>query len=172
MRDQALFVNGTVGVGKTATADALSALLVERGVPHAIVDLDALRAAWPAPAGDPFNNALELANLRAVAANHLAAGARVLVLAGVIEDAAAVRLYEDAVGSIPLTVVRLTVDPEAGAARLRARHRDDPAGLTWHLHRHGELDAVLASAGIPGPTVDTTSASPRQVAEAILAMVG
>ncbi|GAB3575031.1 hypothetical protein GCM10027406_05960 [Leifsonia lichenia] len=172
MHDHALFLNGTVGVGKSATADAVSTLLIERGVPHAIIDLDALRAGWPAPSGDPFNSALELANLSAVAANHLAAGARILVLAGVIEDAAAVRHYEDAIGDLPLTVVRLTVDPDVGAARLRVRHRDDAAGLAWHLHRHGELDAVLASAGIPGPTVDTTTASPRQVAETILTLVG
>ena len=172
MRTQALFVNGTVGVGKSATADALGALLIDRGVPHAIIDLDALRAGWPAPAGDPFNNALELVNLRAVAANHLAAGARILVLAGVIEDAAAVRHYEDAVGGLPLTVIRLTVDPRVGEARLRVRHRGDAQGLAWHLHRHGELDAVLDAAGIPGPSVDTTTAAPGQVAEAILALVG
>lgn len=169
MHDHALFLNGTVGVGKTATADAVSSILIERGTPHAIIDLDALRAAWPAPAGDPFNNALELVNLRAVAANHRAAGARILVLAGVIEDPDAVPLYRDAIGGLPLTVARLTVDPSVGETRLRARHGDDHDTLAWHLHRHGELDAVLDAARIPGPVVDTTGRSPREVAEAVLA---
>ncbi|WP_085370525.1 hypothetical protein [Leifsonia sp. NCR5] len=169
MHDHALFLNGTVGVGKTATADAISRILIQRGIPHAIIDLDALRAAWPAPEGDPFNNALELANLRAVAANHRAAGARILVLAGVIEDPDAVPLYRDAVGGLPFTVVRLTVGPAVGEARLRARHGDDHDALAWHLHRHGELDAVLDAARIPGPVVDTTGRSPSEVAEAVLA---
>jgi len=168
MREQALFLNGTVGVGKSAIADAVSALLIEHGIPHAIIDLDALRAGWPAPDGDPFNSALELANLRPVAANHRAAGARILVLAGVIEDADEVQLYRDALEGLPLTVVRLTVDPEVGASRLRARHANDVEGLAWHLHRHGELDAVLSAARIPGPIVDTTARSPRQVAEEVL----
>lgn len=171
MHEHALFLNGTVGSGKTTTAAAVGALLAERGVPHAIVDLDALRNAWPAPADDPFNNALELANLRAVAANARAAGAQVLVLAGVIEEAAAVPLYRDAVGpSLPFTVVRLTVDPAVAERRLRARHGDDADELAWHLHRFGQLDAVLDLARIPGPLVVTTARSPREVAEEVVAV--
>lgn len=168
MRDQTLFLNGTVGVGKSTTADAISALLIERGVPHGIIDLDALRAGWPAPAGDPFNTALQFANLRPVAANHRAAGARVLILPGVIEDAAEVQRYRDATGGLPLTVVRLTVDARLGETRLRARHRDDPAGRDWHLHRFGELDAVLDAARIPGPVVDTSGLTPREIAVRVL----
>lgn len=168
MREQALFLNGTVGVGKSTTADAVSALLIERDVPHAIIDLDALRAGWPAPEGDPFNSALELANLRPVAANHRAAGAQVLILPGVIEDAAELPRYRDALGGLPLTVVRLTVDPVIGEARLRARHRDDDAAAGWHLHRFGELDAVLDAARIPGPVVDTSRLTPREAAARVL----
>lgn len=168
MRDHALFLNGTVGVGKSTTADAVSALLIERVIAHAIIDLDALRAGWPAPDGDPFNSALELANLRPVAANHRAAGARILVLPGVIEDAAQVPRYRDALGGLPLTVVRLTVDPAIGEARLRARHRGDEAASAWHLHRFGELDAVLDAARIPGPVVDTSRLTPRETAMRVL----
>ena len=168
MRERALFLNGTVGVGKSTTADAVSALLIERGIPHAIIDLDALRAGWPAPDGDPFNTALELANLRPVAANHRAAGAQVLILPGVIEDAAEVPRYRDALGGLPLTVVRLTVDPAIGEARLRARHRDDDAAAAWHLHRFGELDAVLDAARIPGPVVDTSRLTPSEAAAQVL----
>ena len=168
MHEQALFLNGTVGVGKSTTADAVSALLIERGIPHAIIDLDALRAGWPAPEGDPFNNALELANLRPVAANHRAAGARVLVLPGVIENAADVPRYRDALSGLPLTIVRLTVDPAVGEARLRARHRDDDAAAAWHLRRFAELDAVLDGARIPGPVVDTSLLTPREAAARVL----
>ena len=48
-------INGTTGVGKSATLQALGAVLAERRLPHALVDFDYLSLAWPAPADDPFN---------------------------------------------------------------------------------------------------------------------
>jgi len=68
----ALLITGTVGSGKTTVAETISELLVERGMTHAVVDLDQLRLSWPPPVGDRFSYALELANLRAVAANYWA----------------------------------------------------------------------------------------------------
>jgi adenylylsulfate kinase len=69
MRAKTVFLNRTVGVGKSTTANVSSALLVEGDTPNATIELDALRAAWPAPADDPFNSEPELANLRPFAAN-------------------------------------------------------------------------------------------------------
>ena len=106
-----LFLNGAVGVGKSTVADAVGALLETAGIPHAVIDLDGLRRGWPPPEGDRFNSAIELANLRPVAANYVDAGARILVLAGVIEEAQAVDLYTDALGGVRPTVIRLRVDP-------------------------------------------------------------
>lgn len=171
VREQGLLLTGTVGAGKTTVAEEVGALLAARGVPHAVIDLDALRRVWPAPPGDPFNTALELANLRAVAANARAAGARVLVLAGVVEDVAGLEAHAEAAG-LPLAVVRLRVAPEEAERRLRERHRADPEGLAWHLHRRGELEAVLDAAGLPGTTVDTTGLTPEEVAERALAAAG
>lgn len=171
-----LFLNGTVGVGKTTVADAVGALLAERGIPHAVIDLDALRRGWPSPEGDRFNNAIELTNLRSVAANYRAAGAQVLVLAGVLEEAAAIDDYRDALGGVTPTIIRLTVDPREGERRLRARHRadGDRAGdeLSWHLARHGELDGVLDAAAIPGPVIDTTARDARAIALEVLQTAG
>ena len=82
---RALLLVGAVGVGKTTTADAIGDELEGRGVPGAVIDLDAIRRGWPAPPGDCFNSAIELANLRAVAQNFREAGAEVLVAAGVME---------------------------------------------------------------------------------------
>ena len=79
-----VFLNGTVGSGKTTTAFQLGALLRGRGIPHAVIDLDALRTGWPAPPADPFSHELELANLQSVAAHVTAAGARMFILAGVL----------------------------------------------------------------------------------------
>ena len=82
----ALLITGTVGAGKTSVAEAAGELLAERRTPHAVIDLDGLRRFWPAPEDDPFSLGLTLRNLRDVARNFLNAGARRLVLAGVVEQ--------------------------------------------------------------------------------------
>lgn len=168
---EALLITGTVGAGKTTTAEAVGDLLRERGVPHAVVDLDWLRRAWPSPADDPFNSALEIANLTAVTATYLRAGASRLVLAGVLEDAAGKERYREAVG-VPLHVVRLRVDLPLVRRRLQARHAHEQAVREWHLHRSGELHDVLEAAGVEDAVLETSALSPQQVAEALLARVG
>ena len=167
---RALLLNGTVGSGKTSVAAAVGDLLREQEVPHAVVDLDALRQAWPAPPGDRFNTTILLANLRAVSANVRAAGARSLVLAGVVETAEDRHALTRAAG-VPLTVVRLTAEPEVLRSRLRARHHDDPDGLRWHLDRAGELADLLAAAQIDDHVVDTSAASVPAVAARALSLV-
>ena len=102
---QGLLVTGTVGAGKTAVAEALGDLLAERGVPHAVIDVDWLRRSWPSPPDDPFNGGITLRNLRAVARNFLDDGARLLVLAGVVESRAERESYQDAIG-VPMAVCR------------------------------------------------------------------
>jgi hypothetical protein len=148
---------------------ALGALLAERGIAHALVDADAVRLLYPAPPDDPFQQALELANLRDMSRNFRAAGARLLVAAAVVEHADDVPRYADALGARDLLVVRLTVDGEphdadSGEARLRSRHAGDPDGLAWHRARAPELAAILAQAELGGETVDTTSRTTAEVA--------
>jgi len=63
---RALFINGTVGAGKTTTAHEIGTLLQDRGTPYAIIDLDSLRNAWPSPPDDRFNLEPELQNLAAI----------------------------------------------------------------------------------------------------------
>jgi hypothetical protein len=70
----ALLVTGTVSIGKTTVAEHIGNRLTEIGVPHAVINLDRLRHAWPAPEGDRFNMALALGNLASVTANSLEAG--------------------------------------------------------------------------------------------------
>jgi len=168
----ALLITGTVGSGKSTTAEAIAALLREDATPYGVIDLDALRNAWPSPHGDPFNEYLMLANLHAVTRNHLAAGAVRIVLAGVLEDPAQRPLYERAAGA-PLTVCRLRVNLFAVHARLHQRHHDDRDALDWHLHRSGELDAILDAAGVGDVEVAVTAGqSPSEVARSVIRAVG
>ncbi|MFG1603530.1 adenylyl-sulfate kinase [Actinoplanes sp. NPDC049265] len=162
----ALLISGTVGAGKTTVADALGDLLRADGVPGAVLDVDWLRRAWPAPPGDRFNHHLTLRNLRAVAANLSGR----IVLAGVIESRADRDDYQAALDA-PLTVGRLRVDLTTVRERLRRRHADDDEGLRWHLRRCGELDAILAAAAVEDFVIDG-GGTIRQVANAMRTAAG
>jgi hypothetical protein len=163
----AVFINGTVGVGKTTTADVLSALLAERGVASAAIDVDGLRRLTPPPAGDRWATELSLANVAAVARNYREAGARVLVAAGVVEDARGADRYRDALGGGRMLLARLVVEPGVARQRLTERHASDPLDeLEWHLDRQPELAGILDAADFAGELViDATEATPREVAE-------
>jgi predicted kinase len=167
----ALLISGTVGSGKTTVAEQAGRLLAKAQVAHAVVDLDWLARAWPAPPEDRFNLALRLRNLTAMSRTYRAAGATRLVLAGVVESRAERRRYEQAAG-VPLGLVRLDVDLTVVRTRLARRHADDPAGLRWHLNRCGELDAVLRAAKVEDVAVPASAGTPDQVARAVLDAAG
>lgn len=167
---RALFLNGTVGAGKTTTADAIGSLLRESATPHVVIDLDWLRHAWPSPPADPFHTELELANLAAVTRNAVRAGSQRLVLAGVMESASDRRRYAETIGC-PLTVCRLVVPLPHLQERLTARH---PPGAErdWHLHRAGQLHAILEAASVDDVTVEVRDLPPATVAAEVLRAVG
>jgi adenylylsulfate kinase len=164
---RALLLVGAVGVGKTTVAEAIGDELEGRDVPGAVIDLDAIRRGWPAPPGDRFNSAIELANLRAVARNYREAGAEVLVAAGVIEERAHRGRFEEAMGA-PLVVVRLVAPRDLVRSRLRRRHELEPETSAWHLDRFDELTAILDAAAVEDVTVPIAE-EPRATARAVLA---
>jgi chloramphenicol 3-O-phosphotransferase len=163
----AVFINGTVGAGKTTTAAALSSLLSDQQEPHALVDLDQVRLLFPPPAGDPFQHEVELVNLRDMATNYRSSGAAKLIVAGVLETASEIPRYVGALGVESLLICRLLVDPGTAQARLHHRHVDDLEALTWHLHRTVELSEVLDRALVDDIEVDTTRRTPKEVATEI-----
>lgn len=171
LEPRSLLITGTVGVGKTTVAEAVSKRLGDRRVTNAVIDLDWLRQWWPAPPDDPFNFALMLHNLRSVARNYLAAGAVRLVLAGVVEDQEGRKLCGDAVG-IELAVCRLHVDLTVNHQRLSRRHENEPEALQWHLARSGELAGILDQAKVEDFTVDATTRSVPEVAAAVIEAAG
>ncbi|WP_394771132.1 AAA family ATPase [Lacisediminihabitans sp.] len=154
-----VFLNGTVGVGKSTTAEALSTLEMTRGHHHAVIDLDHIRRSWPAPEGDRFNHELEIANLRDLVVNYRRAGVEHFILAGVIEQAGEIPRYEAALQSSGLLICRLEAAPAILTRRLGLRHADDASGLEWHLERAGELAAILQVASLDHLVVDTSERS-------------
>jgi adenylylsulfate kinase-like enzyme len=153
-----LLITGTTGVGKTATASAISALLRSRGTPHALVDLDRIRDFCPASTSDPHNEELGLLNLAAVAKNYRAAGADVLIIATAVESAAmCARLaHASGVDEGDLAVVRLVAPAEVVQARLESRAAaggETADEVAWSKRRAPELEAIMEEAEIPGAVV-------------------
>lgn len=167
MTTTALLVTGTVGAGKTTTAELVGRRLGEAGAANAVIDLDEIRRFWPMPAGDPFGVEIELANLSALADNYRRFGASRLVLAGVIETQAERALVQAAVG-VPLTVCRLRLPLAVVRRRLAARHAEDAEVLTWHLDRAGVLEDILDRARVADLVVDVDGLGPAEAADRVL----
>lgn len=172
MPTDAIFINGTVGSGKSSVAAAVGALEAIAGRPHAVIDLDDIRRLWPTPIGDPFHHELELINLSDLVRNYRSAGAERLVLAGVIETATEIPRYQQVLGSTGLFLCRLTVEPAIGAARLRHRHEGDPDGRDWSLKRMAELAGILADADIDHLVLDTSRRTPTELADNLRCAAG
>jgi hypothetical protein len=102
-----------------------------------------------------------------LSANYANAGARILVVAGVVENQRELDRYVAAVGC-EISVVRLRAPLALIEQRLRARHKAyDAEELEWHLARAPELDAILDASSLPMAEIDAT-APPREVAAAVL----
>lgn len=168
---RALLITGTVGAGKTTTAELVGRQLGGVATPYAVIDLDEIRRYWPMPPGDPFGMVVELENLSTMAATYVRHGAQRLVLAGVVETRADRLLVEAAVG-VPLTVCRLRLPLDAVRARLANRHADDPETQVWHLDRAQVLEDILDANQVADQIVDVGGLSPGEVAERVLAEVG
>ena len=162
-----IVVNGTVGVGKTAAVDEIGHQLALRGIPHALIDLDELRRVWPAPGNDRFQTALELRNLAVLATSDRAAGAHVVVAAGVVETADQRAEYRTVLGADTL-LVRLTASPDVVRERLTRRHGPDHRGLNWHLERAPELAGILEGAEVDDEVIWTDELSSAEVAAKVL----
>ena len=165
-----MIITGPVGVGKTTIAGDISALLADAGIPHACVDVDALRDAWPAPPGDRINTALGLRNLAAIWRNFQAAGAERVVLADVVERRGDLDGYRAAIPGAEVTLVRL----RAPVATLQARvaQREAGTGRDWHLRRAAELAAQMDRDALEDILVETDGRAPEAIAREILARSG
>ena len=89
------------------------------------------------------------------------------MLAGVLETAEDPARHAEAV-RVPLTVCRLVADPGSVHRRLDDRHRDDPDGLGWHLHRADELAAIQDASTVEDLRLDVTALAVVEAASRVL----
>lgn len=149
-----VLINGSVGTGKTTTAEVLGDMVRRRGIPGAVIDVDWLRRSWPSPAGDPFRAALAIENMQAITA---------------IDELERTAV---ALAARSMLHVRLAASPDAVLSRLTRRHDDDETALRWHAQRHPELADILDRAGfINDLRIDTTDKPVKNVAREILTAI-
>lgn len=166
-----MVISGTLGAGKTHTAGAVRDLLVARGERCAVIDVDWLCQADPAPDDDPYNNRLAFANLEAVWPNYAIRGVEYLVLARVVEDEEDRNRYCRALPGAEVRIVRVEASRTTRADRLVAR---EPEGL-WrdgHLARTDVLGERLAAIGLDDLVVSNEQRSGEVVAAEILSGLG
>ena len=162
-------LSGPVGVGKSAVANEVSDLLSSAGVPHALIDFDALTQCYPHSPGDRFGNGIGYANLASVWRNARSCGARCLVVARVVETREELDGLRDVVPGADIVVVRLAASLPVLAERVRTRERGH--GLEWHLKRAAELARALEQAAIEDYLVQTDGRAVPEVAREIIERV-
>lgn len=160
-----LWLCGPSGVGKTTVAWEIYSRLTQSGVDAAYVDIDQLGMCHPEPASDPGRHRLQAENLGAVVAGYQAAGARCVVVSGVVDPAHGV--YVDKIPQAVLTVCRLRV--ERAELERRLVGRQGAAELVPEALR--EADAMGAS-DFTDVCIDTTGLSADEVAGLVRDRIG
>jgi hypothetical protein len=172
-RTEALLLGGRAGVGKSAVGLEVSALLRAAGVPHVVVEGDAMAEVHPAPEGDPHRSRITERNLTAVWANFAALGRRRLIYSNtvsVLADEAG--MFERALGAdVRLVRVLLTATDATAAARLAGR--EIGSGLAAELAGSASKARLLDERAPAGTVrVSTDGRSVRDIAREVLAATG
>ena len=148
-----LWLCGPPGVGKSTVGWQIFAQLTEAKIEAGYVDIDQLGMCYPERISDPGRHRMKVQNLGAVVANYRAAGARCVVVSGVLDPGRG--LHAGMVPLAALTVCRLRV----GRDELRQRFlgRGGRAGVLEEVLSQADAmdasDFADVSADISGPPV-------------------
>jgi hypothetical protein len=163
-----LFVTGPNGVGKTVVLREADSLLVEAGVAHATVELDEIARCW-SPAVETPRTSFVYQNLAALWSSFAAAGAKRLLLAGLLEQRLEVQRLWEAVPGAVVTIVRLHAPLDVLEQRLLLREPEAPDGeldgARWwaqHFQREHPEDYL----------VESDQQRPREIAAELLRIAG
>jgi hypothetical protein len=156
-----LWITGQAAVGKSTVSWQLFAELASSGTRAAFADADQLCMCDPAPPGDPGRDRIRARNASAVVGNYQAAGARRVIVNGVVDPALGVQ--PDLIEQATVTVCRLRADPDEVVRRLAGRDRrgGGAPGAVMRQVRE-ECDRMDAS-GFADVCVDTTGVPAAEV---------
>ena len=114
-----LWLCGPPGVGKTTVGWEIFTQLIRAGTEAGYADIDQLGMCYPEPVSDPGRHRMKAQNLGAVVANYRAAGARCVIVSGVVDPARGVPA--DLIPGAALTVCRLRAGRDVLKQRFLAR---------------------------------------------------
>jgi len=155
-----LWLCGPAGVGKSTVSWQLFTELTRAGAHVGFADTDQLCMCYPAPGADPGRERLKAQNLGAMLANYQAAGARCMIVNGVVDPVRGV--YREELSKAALTVCRLRADRDELARRFTDRHgrsADLQDALTDTLAEAEAMDASnfgdaeVETSGVPAGQV-------------------
>ena len=166
-----MLLSGRGGAGKSVLADEIGKMLTGARHTTAVVDLDALSQFGPPPPEGSaerigFHERLRYKNLAAVWTTFRAAGARFVVVAGIIETAAARTRYAGCLAGCDVQLARLVAPIEVVGERIRGRKQESASGRA--VQSAVEQHEVLARAGIEDFTVTNDRALPDVARETLI----
>lgn len=160
-----LVITGPVGIGKTSVSFAISKLLNKRGIPHAVIDLDQLRYAYPVHKNDRYNERLGQKNLASVWHNFKEFGAKCLIVPTVIDKGETIEDFRRSVPNSEIFIVRLHAPIQTVHSRLRNRESDE---LEWYLNRAEKLIEVFEQNKFEHAVVDTENKIIKEIAKEVV----
>jgi adenylylsulfate kinase len=115
-------ITGTIGAGKTSLAEALSELLHENEMRHALIELDWLGQVYPPPRpSDPYSLDLAVDNLGLIASNFHDAGAHYFIVSATLTSTEELRRLRGALPRVHLRVCRVVAPTNVIAERIARR---------------------------------------------------
>ena len=155
-----LWLCGPAGVGKSTVSWQLFKELSQAGAHVAFADTDQLCMCYPAPPEDPDRERLKALNIGAMIPPYQAAGAKCVILGGVLDPVLGVR--RDLLPDADVTVVRLRADREEVVHRFveRNEQREDLDELLQEVRDEADgmdgsafADACIETTGVPAVKV-------------------
>lgn len=159
-----LWITGPAGAGKSTVSWQLFTELAGSGTRTAFADADQLCMCYPAPPHDPGRDLIRARNAGVVIRNYQAAGARRVIVNGIVDPALGV--HRDLLEQAAVMVCRLRADPDEVVRRLAGRQRRSGGAGGAAAQVRDECDRMDASE-FADVCVDTTGVPAAEVARLV-----
>ncbi len=164
-------VTGTIGAGKSTVAALMSEILHERGIRHALIEVDWLGEVYPAPdPANPYNNDLAMQMLATLWPQYLDADITRAIITMTLENQQELDDLVAAVDSPPVTVVRLTASVATRKERIAAREHGYLRDLFGE--KTEDIDAKMDRYALGDVIVDNDDRAPLDSAREVLERIG